>query len=359
MFAIYRVPIYSLRLSTFNWVRNCTFSEGVTFSSDELPLDPDMSIGIGLYGINGHQLGAVADGLGRIVAAAGVPSERLPTEPDIARHETLDDLLADPRVDLVSLCSPRRRDQAADAIRALRAGKHVFAEKPCAMDEGDLDAILEAARETGRMFHEMAGTAFGQPYLAMREVVRAGRIGEVVQVVTEKSYPMYEGRVQDEEIDGGLIEQNAIHALRFIEHVAGVRVRSVEAIETGMGNPVKGGGLRMAASLMLELENGGVASVSANYLNPRGTGVWGDETLRILGTLGMVESHHGGKNTRLVIGETDHGALDTTAPGIDFLAAYLQTISGKGAMPFTLEEELSPTRWVIRAKQDAARRRSQ
>ena len=316
-----------------------------------------MSIGIGLYGINGHQVGTVPDNLGRVVAAAGIPAERLPAEPDIARHQTLDDLLADPRVELVSLCSPRRRDQAADAIRALRAGKHVYAEKPCAMSESDLDAILEASRESGRLFHEMAGSALGQPYLAMREAVRAGRIGEVVQVISEKSYPMYEGRPQDEEIDGGLIEQNAIHALRFVEQVGGVRIRSVEAVETGMGNPVKGGGLRMAACLMLELENGGVASVAANYLNPRGTGAWGDETLRVLGTLGIVESHHGGKNTRLVIGETDHGPLDVTAPGIDFLAAYLQTISGRGEMPFTLEEELSPTRWVIRAKQDAARRR--
>ena len=316
-----------------------------------------MSIGIGLYGINGHQVGTVPDNLGRVVAAAGIPAERLPAEPDIARHQTLDDLLADPRVELVSLCSPRRRDQAADAIRALRAGKHVYAEKPCAMSESDLDAILEASRESGRLFHEMAGSALGQPYLAMREAVRAGRIGEVVQVISEKSYPMYEGRPQDEEIDGGLIEQNAIHALRFVEQVGGVRIRSVEAVETGMGNPVKGGGLRMAACLMLELENGGVASVAANYLNPRGTGAWGDETLRVLGTLGIVESHHGGKNTRLVIGETDHGPLDVTAPGIDFLAAYLETISGRGEMPFTLEEELSPTRWVIRAKQDAARRR--
>ena len=316
-----------------------------------------MSIGIGIYGTNGHQIGLTSDGPGRIVAAAG---DALPASlrDDIVRYQTLNDLLGDSRVELVSLCSPRRRDQAADAIQALRAGKHVYAEKPCAMDETELDAILQASRESGRLFHEMAGTAFGQPYFAMREVVRAGRIGEVVQVICEKSYPWYEGRPQDEEIDGGLIEQNAIHALRFVEHVAGARVRSLHALETGLGNPVAGGGLRMAASLILQLENGGLASVSANYLNPRGTGVWGDESLRILGTLGLVESFHGGKDTRLVIGETNHGPLDTTAAGIDFLTAYLQTIAGQGEMPLTLEEELSPTRWVIRAKQDAARRRN-
>jgi predicted dehydrogenase len=313
-----------------------------------------MSIGIGIFGANGHQIGRVGNGLGRVVAAAGMAPEAMPAglrdDADIARHETLEGLLGDPRVALVSLCSPRRRDQAAHAIAALRAGKHVYAEKPCAMAESELDAILRAAGEAGRMFREMAGTAFEQPYFAMREVIRAGRIGEVVQVICEKSYPWHPDRPQEEEIDGGLIEQNAIHGLRFVEHVAGVRVRAVEARETGLGNPVAGGGLRMAASLMLELENGGLASVSANYLNPRGTGVWGDETLRVLGTLGLVESLHGGRDTRLVIGETDHGRLDTTAPGLDYLAAYLRAIAGAGGMPLTLEEELSPTRWVIRAK---------
>jgi len=314
-----------------------------------------MSIGIGIYGVNGHQIDRVDNGLGRVVAAAGIPPNGLPASvrdnPDIVRHQTLEDLLGDPRVELVSLCSPRRSEQAAHAIRALRAGKHVYAEKPCAMEESELDAILDASRESGRLFHEMAGTAFVQPYFAIREVVRAGRIGEVVQVICEKSYPWHPDRPQEEAIDGGLIGQNAIHGLRFVEHVAGVRVRSVAARETGVGNPVAGGGLRMAASLIMELENGGLASVSANYLNPRGTGVWGDETLRVLGALGMVESHHGGAKTRLVIGEIDHGPLDTTAPGIDYLTAYLQSISGGAGMPLPLELELSPTRWVIRAKQ--------
>jgi len=325
--------------------------------ANELPPDLAMSIGIGIYGANGHQIWKAPHelgGLGHVAATARIPREALPTslrdDSEIVHHETLEALLGDPRVELVSLCSPRRRDQAAHAIQALRAGKHVYAEKPCAMEECELDAILRVSSECGRMFHEMAGTAFEQPYLTMREAVRAGRIGQVVQVLCEKSYPWHPDRPQDEEVDGGLIEQVAIHGLRLVEHVGGVRVRAVEARETSLGNPVAGGGLRMAASLMLELEGGGLASVSANYLNPRGTGVWGDETLRVLGTLGMVESFHGGRNTRLVIGETDHGPLDATAPRIDFLAAYLQSISGLGGMPLPLEEELSPTRWVIRAK---------
>lgn len=316
-------------------------------------------IHVGLYGTNGHQIqNALADsGLARLVATAALPRDKLPPslcdDPSIRFHGTLDQLLADPGVDFISLCSPRRADQAAEAIRALRAGKHVLAEKPCALTEKDLDGIIATAGETGRVFHEMAGTAFDQPYFAMRETVQSGRLGEIVQVVAEKSYPYYAERAQDEALDGGQIAQNGIHALRFVEHVAGTPIASIRAVETTLGNPVAAGGLRMAASMLLTLENGGVASISANYLNPRGTGRWGYEFLKILGTNGMVESRAGGQVTRLVIGDEDLGSLDTTGPGIPWLDRVFESILGQAKMPLSQEQELSPTRWAIRANLSA------
>jgi predicted dehydrogenase len=315
------------------------------------------AVNIAIYGANGHQIHdlLVNRPNARLVGIAEFPREKLPralrADADIRDFVDLADLLADPGVELVSLCSPRRRDQAADAIRALRAGKHVYAEKPCAFDEAELDEILRVAKETGKMFREMAGTAFLQPYFAMREVVHAGQIGRVVQVIAEKSYPFHAGRPQDEDVDGGLIRQCAIHGVRFVEHVAGARLRSIRAMESTASNPVHGGDLRMAACLMMGLEGGGLASLVANYLNPPGTGLWGYETLRILGDKGLVESMQSGRHTRLVIGDRDCGRLDLSEPGVEYLDAYLNAIRGVGDMPLTLEEELSPTRWVIRAKQ--------
>jgi len=122
-------------------------------------------------------------------------------------------------------------------------------------------------------------------------------------------------------------------------------------MESYLGNPVVSGGLRMAASLMLGLEGGGLASIAANYFNPTGTRMWGYETLRIIGDRGFVESTQSGRHTRLVIGDRDCGPLDLSAPGRDYFGAYLGKLRGTGEMPLTLEEELSPTRWVLRAKQ--------
>ncbi len=314
-------------------------------------------IRIGLYGSNGHQIHDRIAGhpLCRLVATAVFPREKLPAslaeDLAISHHASLDDLLADTRVDLISLCSPRRRNQGQDALRALRAGKHVYAEKPGAMSEAELDAIVRTCRETGLVYREMAGTAFTWPYFEMRRIVLDGQIGEIVQITAEKSYPYHDGRPQDEEVDGGLIGQNAIHGLRFVEHVAGVHIAAIQALETTLGNPVEGGGLRMASTLIAKLENGGIASISANYLNPRGTGVWGNDTLRIWGTKGMIESTEGGNQTRLVIGEKDLGPLSSPSqPAPDYFELLLEFLSNGTPMPLTLEEELLPTRWALRAR---------
>lgn len=318
-------------------------------------------IRVGLYGINGHQIHEQLAGnpLASATAIAAFPEERLPdalgADPSLRRCGSLEEMLAQPDLDAVSLCSPRRVDQARDAILALEAGKHVLAEKPCALTEEDLGAIVETSRRTGKFFHEMAGTAFDQPYYAMRMAVQAGIIGEVVQVIGEKSYPYYEGRPQDEFVDGGQIGQCAVHALRFVEQVAGVPIASIRAMETSLGNPITGGGLIMAASLLIGLSNGGVATISSNYLNPRGTGIWGDESLKILGSKGLVESRAGGRFTRLVVGDVDHGPIDTSTPGINWLDTFFGEIMGKATFPLSLDEELSPTRWTIRARDKASR----
>lgn len=324
--------------------------------------DVKVMLKLALYGTNGHQIhGDLArrpDPRVRVAAVAAFPEAvvaelRAAGAPPFAVLPDLDAILACPGIDLVVLCSPRRDRQAEDAIRCLEAGRHVYAEKPCALTEAALDRVLAAAASSGRRFHEMAGTAFDQPYFAMRQTVASGALGEIVQVLAQKSYPLHAGRPQDEGVDGGLIMQAGVHAVRMIEQVAGVRVADVAAIETGLGNPVPGGGLRIAASWLLRLANGGVASVVTNYLNPPAFGSWGNETLRLFGTRGMLEATDGGTRTRLVRHDRDAGALDVSAPGVDWFGAVVDEILEDRPLPLALDDELHPTRVVIRAKRAA------
>ncbi|MBL9198971.1 MAG: Gfo/Idh/MocA family oxidoreductase [Opitutaceae bacterium] len=310
-------------------------------------------LGVGLYGANGHQLAAakLADHPhARLVAAAGLPPARVPG--GVRRHDSLDALLADPAVEIVSLCSPRRADQARDAIRCLEAGRHVYAEKPAALTEADLDRILAAATRAGKQFHEMAGTAFSSHYAMMRRLVRDGAVGEVVQIHVQKSYRYGAARPQDEDIDGGMFLQAGIHAARLVEHVGGVRMRSLTGWETTFGKPPgQDGAGKSAAAAQAVLENGGLATITMNYLNPPGTTLpHGNESLRVFGTKGYVESIDGGQRMRLVTAGkiTEPHELGPATDYFDFVAAHL---ARGDPMPLTLDEELHPLRQLLRAKE--------
>jgi predicted dehydrogenase len=60
-----------------------------------------------------------------------------------------EELLNDPNVDAVLIAS-RNQHHARETLAALRAGKHVFVEKPMALTEAECVDILRAERETGR-----------------------------------------------------------------------------------------------------------------------------------------------------------------------------------------------------------------
>ncbi|MEY4938665.1 MAG: hypothetical protein RIQ93_400 [Verrucomicrobiota bacterium] len=310
-------------------------------------------LGVGLYGSNGHQL-SVASLLkrkhARVVAVSQVRGV-IPPDTGVKQYATLEAMLADPAVEIVSLCSPRRADQARDAIRCLAAGKHVYAEKPCALSEKELDEILTAARRANREFHEMAGTVFAQPYQEMRRLVKSGAVGEVIQVLVQKSYPYGPQRPQDEALDGGLFVQAGIHGIRLVEHATGARIKSITGWETNLGLPEKGQGKTAGAAQMV-LENGGLATLIMNYLNPSDFQPRNNETLRIFGTKGFVESVDNGTRTRLVaLNGKSVEPINTSAPSIDYFDFVTAHIVTGAAMPFTLEEELHPLRMLLRAKQ--------
>ncbi len=316
------------------------------------PTPPAARVRVGLYGGNGHQIqGALANHpLAELAAVAALPRSALPKGLAPREYDSLDALLRDPAIELVSLCSPRRADQARDAIRCLEAGKHVYAEKPSALTEPDLDAIVAAVRRTGRQYREMGFTYLDRPYGEMRRQALGGAIGTIVQVLAQKSYPWHETRPADEDVDGGLALQVGVYAARFVEHVAGIPIASLEMVETRLGNPAPGSACRMAVSMIMRLANGGVASAVCNYLNPMRQVCWGYEIVRLFGTRGILESNADGNRARLILTGEPPRELIPSDPPTDGFTLFAESLRGGPALPLTLEQDLSPTRWVIRAR---------
>lgn len=314
-------------------------------------------IKVGIYDNNcGHQVTRVFDSVPNInaipYACCNCPNAE--KYDGIKVYNTLEEMIADDNVELISLCSPNRRLQAKEAVMCMQAGKHVYAEKPCAMTERELDEIINASVKYGVQFHEMAGSAFEQPFLALRRLVLGEKLGEIVQVYTQKSYPLnLDKRPHNEDIDGGLLMQVGVHNLRFIEHITGLKITDIYAVDTQLGNTVENSALHTAVSYMMKLENGGVASAVANYLNfPKAIGRHGNECVRVFGTNGYAEITDAGRKSRVIINNEVIGPLDTSEKGKDYFEYFIDSLLGIDKMPLSPEDELHPTRMIIRASQN-------
>ncbi len=310
------------------------------------------SIKIGLYGFNGHQLKVDLPEhvRARVIAAATGPGDGEREFSDTVRvYPGLDTMAADPEIDLISLCSARREDQADDAIRCLTAGKHVLAEKPCAFDTDTFERILKAADEHSQVFREMAASELHPSIQAIRRQVDSGALGTIVHVQAHKSYPWHDRRPQDIGVDGGLVRQVGIHAVRLIHGVSGLRIKCVEGRSTGLGNPEKAG-IQMAAVFALELENGAVGSINLNYLNPQNFGTWGNDQIRIFGITGMAESVDGlTKNALFLPGQSE--STELPIPDDLHSSLYIEHLSNflldQTPMPTTFEDEMAMTRAML------------
>lgn len=89
------------------------------------------------------------------------------------------DLYADDSIDLVVNLTPPMH-HAATITAALRAGKHVYVEKPLATTIDDARAVLEVAAETGKILGSAPDTFLGSASQTARKAVDDGLIGEPI-----------------------------------------------------------------------------------------------------------------------------------------------------------------------------------
>src|SRR5436190_20425423 len=97
----------------------------------------------------------------------------------IARYEDLDEMFADPKVDLVDICLPPSFHADA-AVAALKAGKHVFCEKPIALTAADARRMVNAARSAGKLLMIGHVLAFFPEYAFAYQAVQSGKYGRLL-----------------------------------------------------------------------------------------------------------------------------------------------------------------------------------
>ncbi len=109
-------------------------------------------------------------------AAAAAEALRIPRA-----HGSYEALLADPGVDAVYIPLPNHL-HAAWTIAAARAGKHVLCEKPLAMTAAEAQGMVDACQAAGVLLMEAFMYRLHPSWVAVRELVASGRIGQLQAV---------------------------------------------------------------------------------------------------------------------------------------------------------------------------------
>ncbi|HET9853034.1 MAG TPA: Gfo/Idh/MocA family oxidoreductase [Candidatus Limnocylindrales bacterium] len=128
---------------------------------------------------------------GEVVAIAsrdGAAAERVAKELAIPRgHGSYEGLLADPEVDAVYIPLPNHL-HLEWALAAAKAAKHVLVEKPIALSSKDAETMVAAASDAGVLLMEAFMYRLHPSWVAVRELIAAGRIGRLQTVQSWFSY---------------------------------------------------------------------------------------------------------------------------------------------------------------------------
>ena len=246
----------------------------------------------------------------------------------------------------LAVVNPWYCDNAAVAMECLKRGVHVYCEKPLATDFESLNRLERTWKESGCALGGMFNLRGAPWFLAIRQAIEAGEIGQVRMLHGQKSYRM--GRRPEfyhrRELYGGMLPWVGIHAIDWALCLGG-KCEWLSASQSAACNGGQGE-LESSAALLMRLENQVIATVTADYFRPTGSARHDDDRLRVTGTRGMLEAMDGRVYLENEVGRRE---LELPAP-VDQFAAFVGDI-GTAREKKWAENALNSSRVSLLARQ--------
>lgn len=219
-------------------------------------------IGAGLYARSVHlPTLKEADVVRRVVAASsGVSSRKAATTYGFSEATTdLERVFGDPQVNTVVIAT-RHASHAPLLIRGLRAGKHVYVEKPLAIDEDQLEAVIAAYEETRELGGQLMvgfNRRFSPHVVRLKAALDRLREPKALSMTVNAGAIPPDHWTQDPAVGGGRIIGEACHFVDLLRHLAGAPIVSVTRQDLGGTSPPTPDSVHMH----LRFEDGSVATL--------------------------------------------------------------------------------------------------
>lgn len=173
------------------------------------------------------------------------------------RALTFEQALADPAVDAVSLASPAGLHYA-QARAALEAGKHVYVEKPVALDVAEAETLCALAEARGLTLMVGHLLQYHPGYVRLREMAAAGEFGRLLHVYSNR---LSLGKFRTEE---NVLWSFAPHDISMILGLVGEEPAGVTAQGTVGFTP----GIADLVSAQMRFPGGARAHVLVSWMHP-------------------------------------------------------------------------------------------
>jgi UDP-N-acetylglucosamine 3-dehydrogenase len=217
-------------------------------------------IGTGFWGKNHARVyGELAST--ELVAVCDVNRDRAKAVADqfgVKAYTSSSRMLKNETIEAVSVCTWSTK-LAKEALKALKAGRHVLVEKPMATHTKQAEVLLETAERNG--LHLTVGflMRFIPGLQHIRDTVENKKLGELV-CATAKRVSQWPERIGDV----GVVKDTAIHDIDVVRFISGEDPISVYA---------KAGSMRHRkfedyAQIMLTFEDGKSAFIESNWITP-------------------------------------------------------------------------------------------
>ncbi|MCI8725492.1 MAG: inositol 2-dehydrogenase [Hungatella sp.] len=225
------------------------------------------------------------------------------------------EILADPEIDAVLICSSTDTHSPI-SVEAIKAGKHVFCEKPIDHDIDKIQEVIDALKDSKVKYQVGFNRRFDHNFEAVRDAVAAGKVGDihVIKVTSRDPEPPSAEYVK---VSGGMFLDMTIHDFDMVRFLAGCNATEVYTEAAVLVDPAIGeAGDVDTAVITLKMENGAIAVID----NSRKAVYGYDQRAEVFGSKGMVAT---GNDTASAAVISNESGVTGEVPLHFFLERYM------------------------------------
>ena len=225
-------------------------------------------------------------------------------------------ILEDESIDAVLICSSTDTHSPI-SIEAIKAGKHVFCEKPIDHNVDKINAVIDTLKDSNVKYQVGFNRRFDHNYRACRKAVAEGKIGDL-NILRITSRDPGAPPVEYIKVSGGIFLDMTIHDFDMVRFMSGSEVTEVYATGGVMVDKAIGeAGDIDTAIITLKLANGALAVID----NCRRATYGYDQRLEAFGSLGAVSIANDTESTAVL---SNADGVTAEKPLLFFLERYMQ-----------------------------------